>query len=50
MFDLITGKAVHIPRHPAAPILISTAMQLTALGIIAAIYIPILHPWPRRKQ
>jgi len=31
---------------------IALAIGLTflALGIIAAIYIPILHPWPRRKQ
>jgi hypothetical protein len=31
---------------------IALAIGLTflALGIVAAIYIPILHPWPRRKQ
>ncbi|ATP19726.1 MULTISPECIES: hypothetical protein [Sphingobium] len=31
---------------------IALAIGLTflALGIVAAIYIPILHPWPRRKR
>jgi protein TonB len=37
MFDLIAGKAEHIPSHPAAPIMISTAIQLTTLGVIAAV-------------
>lgn len=37
MFDLITGKATHIPSTPAVPILISTAAQMTILGLVLAL-------------
>lgn len=35
MFDLFTGKVQHVPSTPAVPILMSTAIQGTALGVIA---------------
>lgn len=35
MFDLITGRARHMPRHPAVTILLSTAAQLAAVGLVA---------------
>jgi len=34
MFDLITGKTRHMPRHQAVPILMSTGAQLVALGLV----------------
>ena len=37
MFDLITGKAQHLPRHATLPILMSTMAQATALGVILVI-------------
>lgn len=35
MFDLFTGKVDHVPSTPAIPILVSTGIQGTALGVIA---------------
>jgi protein TonB len=35
MFDLITGRTRHMPRHQTVPIMVSTAAQLTAVGLIA---------------
>jgi periplasmic protein TonB len=35
MFDLFTGKVNHVPSTPAIPILVSTGIQGTALGVIA---------------
>ena len=40
MFDLITGTATHIPRHPRGPMLVSTAIQVTLLGAI--VLVPVL--------
>ena len=34
MFDLITGRVQHVPSTPAIPILVSTSIQGTALGLI----------------
>jgi protein TonB len=39
MFDLITGKASHIPSRPGAPIVISTMLQA---AIVAAVLLPAL--------
>ena len=35
MFDLFTGKVQHVPSTPAIPILVSSTIQATALGLIA---------------
>jgi protein TonB len=35
MFDLFTGKVNHVPSTPAIPILVSTGIQGTAMGVIA---------------
>src|SRR4029079_16774296 len=40
MFDLITGTATHIPRHPRGPMLVSTATQLLILGLL--VVVPVL--------
>jgi protein TonB len=37
MFDLVTGKARHLPRNPALPIVLSTAAQVIVLGLVVAI-------------
>jgi protein TonB len=34
MFDLITGKTRHLPRHQTVPILVSTSLQAAALGLV----------------
>ena len=39
MFDLITGKAPHLPRRRALPMLISTTSQV---ALVAALVVPIL--------
>jgi protein TonB len=36
MFDLFTGKVQHVPSTPTIPILVSSSIQGTALGVIAA--------------
>jgi periplasmic protein TonB len=40
MFDLITGKARHLPSHPTLPIVMSTIAQAAA-GVVAVI-VPVL--------
>lgn len=35
MFDLITGKAVHIPRRQTGPMVLSIAAEAAAVGLIA---------------
>jgi len=40
MFDLITGTATHIPRHPRGPMLLSTGIQVTLLMLI--VVVPVL--------
>ena len=40
MFDLITGTATHIPRSPRGPMLVSTAAQLTLIGLV--VLVPVL--------
>ena len=40
MFDLVTGKAQHLPRHATLPILMSTVAQAAAVG--AFVIIPLL--------
>jgi protein TonB len=40
MFDLITGTATHIPRHPRGPMLLSTGIQVVLLG--AVVLVPVL--------
>ena len=37
MFDLITGKATHIPHTPAVPLLVSMAAQVAVVGLLIAI-------------
>ena len=37
MFDLITGKAQHLPRHATLPVLASTAAQVFVVGSLVAI-------------
>ena len=39
MFDLVTGKASHIPAQPGVPLLISTALQV---ALAAAALVPLL--------
>jgi protein TonB len=39
MFDLITGKAAHLPHKPAVPILLSSAAQMVVMGLM------IVLPW-----
>jgi protein TonB len=39
MFDLVTGKATHIPSQPAAPIVVSTLLQA---AIVSAVLLPAL--------
>src|SRR6185503_18473239 len=39
MFDLITGKARHIPSKPGVPLLVSTSAQLALVG---ALVMPVL--------
>jgi protein TonB len=34
MFDLVTGKATHIPSRPAAPIVLSTILQAAIVGAV----------------
>jgi len=40
MFDLITGTATHIPRHPRGPMLVSTGAQVVILGLL--VVVPVL--------
>jgi protein TonB len=40
MFDLITGKATHMPRHQGVPIVVSTAAQVLLVGLV--IVVPLL--------
>jgi len=40
MFDLITGTATHIPRHPRGPMLVSTSIQVVLLGLV--VLVPVL--------
>ena len=35
MFDLITGKAQHAPRHQAVPIVISVVVHTALIGSVA---------------
>ncbi|MEQ1759454.1 MAG: hypothetical protein ABL986_14125, partial [Vicinamibacterales bacterium] len=37
MFDLITGKAAHIPGGGTGPVLVSSALHLLALGAIVTV-------------
>jgi protein TonB len=37
MFDLVTGKAKHLPRHATLPILMSTMAQAVAVGTVLVI-------------
>src|SRR6188474_1020632 len=36
MFDLITGKARHIPSKPGVPLLVSLSAQLVLVGAVVA--------------
>lgn len=36
MFDLITGKAGHLPRRQAMPLMLSVTAEIAAIGLIAA--------------
>jgi protein TonB len=40
MFDLITGRAKHLPHHPALPLMFSTTVQ--AMVIAAVVAVPLL--------
>ena len=37
MFDLVTGKARHLPRHPALPMVLSTIAQAAAVTAVLAV-------------
>lgn len=51
MFDLITGKAQHAPRHQAVPVLVSIAAHLTVAGVIvAATLLFVATPVPREAM
>ncbi len=39
MFDLVAGRAAHIPATPAVPLVVSTALQVT---LAAAVLLPVL--------
>jgi protein TonB len=41
MFDLITGKATHIPHTPTVPLLASMAAQVSIVGLV--IMVPLLY-------
>jgi len=41
MFDLITGRAKHIPSHPGIPLLMSTTVQAVVIGLVVAL--PLLY-------
>jgi protein TonB len=41
MFDLVTGKTVHIPQRPALPIVLTSALE--AIVILLAVVLPILY-------
>jgi protein TonB len=48
MFDLITGKVQHAPRHQAASVLVSIAVQVTIAAAIVATTLLVIHtPVPR---
>src|SRR5689334_5315830 len=40
MFDLITGKATHMPRHQSVPMVVSTVAQVALVGMV--IVVPLL--------
>jgi protein TonB len=46
MFDLFTGKVQHVPSTPAVPILVSTAIQGTALAGIAVMSLMVASQLP----
>jgi protein TonB len=39
MFDLVTGKAIHIPSRPAVPLVVSTLLQAS---LVTALLVPLL--------
>jgi protein TonB len=41
MFDLVTGKATHIPHTPALPMVVSMAAQVGVVGLL--IVVPLLY-------
>ena len=48
MFDLITGKVQHAPKHQAAFVLVSTAAQVAIVtAIVLATLIVVESPLPR---
>jgi len=41
MFDLVTGRAKHLPHHAALPLMLSTTAQ--AIVIVAVVAVPLLY-------
>ena len=37
MFDLITGRATHLPRTQGLPLVLSTAGQVTLVGLVVVL-------------
>ena len=51
MFDLITGKVQHAPRHQAASVLVSIAIQVTiATALLAGTILFVATPLPREAM
>ena len=51
MFDLITGKVQHAPRHQAASVLVSIAIQVSIAGaILAGTLLFVASPVPREAM
>jgi protein TonB len=49
MFDLVTGKATHIPSRPGAPIVLSTILQaaIVGAGLLPALFLTGALPEPQ---
>jgi protein TonB len=41
MFDLVSGRSRHLPRHAAAPMLVSSALQFVVVGSV--LVLPLLY-------
>lgn len=51
MFDLVTGKVQHAPRHQAASVLVSIAIQVSIAGaILASTLLIVASPVPREAM
>jgi len=48
MFDLAAGRSPHLPRHAAAPMLVSTALQVLVVGTV--LVLPLLYVTDRLPE